>query len=86
MTSWARYDATMMRTQIQLTEDQVGALRRMSAATGRSMASLIREAVDQMALRSVEDLAWERALGAVGCGASGRSDLSEEHDRHLVAA
>lgn len=76
----------MMRMQIQLTEDQASALRRMSSATGRSMASLIREAVDQMAFRGVEDLAWKRALGAVGCAASGRSDLSAEHDRHLAEA
>ncbi len=74
----------MVRTQIQLTEDQISALRRISAAAGRSMASLIREAVDEMASRGVEDFAWERALGAVGCAASGRSDLSGEHDRDLA--
>lgn len=76
----------MLRTQVQLTEEQISALRRVSAATGWSMASLIREAVDQMASRGVEDLAWERALNAVGSAASGRSDLSAEHDRHLAEA
>ncbi len=84
MMSCTGYDVTMMRMQIQLTEVQASELRRMSAATGRSMASLIREAVDQLAFRSVEDLAWERALDAVGCAASGRSDVSAEHDRHLA--
>jgi hypothetical protein len=76
----------MVRTQIQLTEDQISVLRQMSAATGRSMASLIRESVDQMASRGEKDLGWERALEAVGCAASGRSDLSAEHDRHLAKA
>lgn len=37
----------MVRTQIRLTEDQHTALRRLSAATGRSVADLIREAVGQ---------------------------------------
>ncbi len=86
MTPCFGYDDTMMRMQIQLREDQVSALRRMSATTGRSIASLIREGVDQTVVGAVEDLGWERALGAVGCAASGRSDLSAEHDRYLAEA
>ncbi len=76
----------MMRMQIQLVEDQASELRRASAATGRSMASLIREAVDHMSFRGGGDLAWERAMDALGCAASGRSDVGAEHDRHLAEA
>ena len=37
----------MIRTQVQLTDRQLEALRQASAATGRSVADLIRQGVDQ---------------------------------------
>ncbi len=39
------YHDAMVRTQVQLVEEQVAALRRISAETGRSMADLVREGV-----------------------------------------
>ncbi len=77
----------MVRTQIRLTVAQRDELRRLSAATGRSIAALIREAVGQ-ALSSARLLArsdrLERAGRVAGKFASGGSRGSAEHDRHLA--
>lgn len=79
----------MVRTQIQLTEDQHSALRRLSADTGRSVADLIREAVGETLssppLVERRDR-LERAIRLAGKFASGNSQGSEEHDRHLAEA
>ena len=79
----------MIRTQVQLTEDQHSALRRLSAATGRSIADLIREVVRQ-ALSAAPPAARqdrvERASRLAGKFASGSSHGSAEHDRHLAEA
>ena len=40
--------ATMVRTQIYLTENERQALKSMAASTGRKQSELIREAIDQM--------------------------------------
>jgi Ribbon-helix-helix protein, copG family len=73
----------MVRTQIQLTSEQLHTLRRIAAERGVSLASLIREAVDQMVAGADPDDRWDRALASVGRYASGLGDLSEDHDRHL---
>jgi len=79
----------MIRTQVQLTEDQLKALRRLSAATGRSTAELIRNGIDQYLvgkrITNAKDRI-ERALRVAGRFSSGRSDVSAEHDRHLGEA
>jgi len=76
----------MIRTQMQLRDDQVRALRRRAAERGVSMATLIREAID----RSLEhdDMAakWERAIAAVGRFSSDDTDVSERHDDYLADA
>ena len=79
----------MIRTQVQLTERQLEALRRDSAATGRSVAELIRQGVDQyLAARSElgREERIERAIRVAGRFSSGRSDVSANHDRHLAEA
>lgn len=79
----------MIRTQVQLTDRQLEALRHDSAATGRSVADLIREGVDRY-LAGRSDLGREerieRAIGVAGKFSSGRSDVSANHDRHLAEA
>ena len=76
----------MIRTQIQLTEEQARELKRRAAARGVSMATLIREAVDR-ALGSDDDARRrERAVAAIGGFRSGRTDVSAEHDRYLADA
>ena len=76
----------MIRTQVQLTEEQVKVLHALSASTGRSTAELIRNSVDQfIAGRRVETTTdkWERARVFVGQFASDGSDVSVDHDRYL---
>jgi hypothetical protein len=77
----------MVRTQVQLTARQLQALRSASAATGRSVADLVREGVDQYLagrneLRREEQI--ERAIRVAGRFSSGRSDVSASHDKHLA--
>ena len=78
----------MVRTQVQLTEAQVAALKRLAVERGVSIAALIRDAVD----RTLEDgdmaVRHRRALAVVGKfpSKSGASDVSENHDRYLVDA
>jgi Antitoxin-like ribbon-helix-helix len=79
----------MVRTQVQLSEDEARALKRLAAERDTSVAALIREGVDLL-LRSkrrpgVEELR-RRALGAVGRFHSGRRDVSQRHDDYLAEA
>jgi Arc/MetJ-type ribon-helix-helix transcriptional regulator len=79
----------MYRTQVQLTESQIRALKDMASAQNRSMAELIRQAVDIL-LRSSGEIDQEerkrRAIAAAGRFHSGHGDLSTEHDRYLSEA
>ena len=79
----------MVRTQIQLSEDQAQALKQLAARQETSMAELIRQAVDQL-LRSasIVDPAERkrRALEAAGRFSSDVTDLSTQHDRYLAEA
>jgi len=79
----------MIRTQVQLTDRQLEALRQASAATGRSVADLIRQGVDQyLAGRSElgREERIERALEVAGKFSSGQSDIGADHDTHLAEA
>jgi hypothetical protein len=79
----------MIRTQIQLTEQQARTLRRLASSQGRSLAQLIRTSVEFYLARGGDeskDLRIERALKAAGRFASGSSDGSAKHDRHLAGA
>jgi hypothetical protein len=79
----------MIRTQIQLSEQQAQALRDLAARRKVSVAELIRQAVDEQ-LRSARTVDRQerkrRALAIVGRFHSGQSDLSVEHDRYLAEA
>lgn len=74
----------MIRTQIQLTDEQARALRRIAASRGVSMAALLREIVDAALAPRAAQL--ERASAAVGRFRSGVSHVSREHDRELEDA
>mgnify|MGYP002336344760 CR=1 FL=1 len=79
----------MVRTQIQLTEEQFAVLRSISAARGISMAELIRLTIDQLVLREAKqgrESVVERALSVAGRFASGSTDASTHHDRYLAEA
>ena len=77
----------MVRTQIQLTEDQSRRLKAASARRGVSVAELIRKAVDAVLTRENDrspDELYDRALNAAGRFRSGRRDISVRHDNYLA--
>jgi len=77
----------MVRTQIQLTEEQSKALKKLSAQRDVSVAELIRQGID-LYLRSCGAISQEerrqRAIKAAGRFHSGQADLSEKHDAYLA--
>lgn len=79
----------MVRTQIQLTEKQARALKRLARRGQASMAELIRRSIDSY-LRAIGDRDRDelrrRALAVAGRFRSGAGDLSAKHDRHLADA
>jgi len=79
----------MVRTQIQLTDEQYQALRECAQDRSVSMAEIIRESVELYLRQSNFQSSEERRRGALEvCGqfGSGLSDLAEQHDRYLDEA
>jgi hypothetical protein len=79
----------MVRTQIQLTEDQAKALKRIAQSRHLSVAELIRKAVDTVIKSSsVIDIEerHKRAMDVVGKFGSGKRDISKKHDLYLTEA
>ena len=79
----------MIRTQIQLTEEQSRQVKSVARQERVSMAQVIRDAIDAwMEQRTEPSTAdrWERSLSVVGKFRSGLSDLAENHDAHLAEA
>ncbi len=79
----------MVRTQIQLTEEQAKAVKKIASAQGLSVAELIRRAVDNIVNSSTivdTEERKRRALEIVGRFRSGKRDVSKEHDAYLVEA
>ena len=77
----------MIRTQIQLTESQAKALRKLSNAEHVSVAELIRRSVDNLIKSSAimdADQMRNRAIAAVGRFHSRKTDISENHDKYLA--
>jgi Arc/MetJ-type ribon-helix-helix transcriptional regulator len=77
----------MVRTQIQLPEEQVKFLKNISAARHESMAKIIRHAIDLL-YKSTQGRDSEqrrkKAMGAAGRFHSGANDLASAHDSHLA--
>lgn len=73
----------MHRTQVLLTEEQIQRLKEEAAQRGVSMAEIIRGALEEHLARGRQRELRRRALEVVGRFASGRRDVSEEHDREL---
>ncbi|MDI7262003.1 MAG: CopG family transcriptional regulator [Thermodesulfobacteriota bacterium] len=79
----------MVRTQIQLTEDQAKALKKIAQSRHLSVAELIRKAVDTVIKSSTVVNAEERhkrAMEIVGKFGSGKRDVSKKHDLYLTKA
>jgi len=63
------------------------ALRRLSSSTGRSIAALIRDGVEQYLLAQKADTRQhqvERALRVAGKFSSGRKNVGAKHDDYLA--
>jgi hypothetical protein len=79
----------MVRTQIQLTEDQAKALKKIAQSRHLSVAEIIRKAVDTVIKSSsVIDIEerQKKAMEIVGKFGSGKRDISKKHDLHLTEA
>ncbi|MCK4782489.1 MAG: ribbon-helix-helix protein, CopG family [Desulfobacteraceae bacterium] len=78
----------MIRTQIQMEEDQIEWLRAEAKARGVSVSQLIREGITIFRAREERfpEEKKKRALAAVGRFSSGASDISERHDDYLGEA
>ena len=79
----------MIRTQVQLTDEQTTELKQLAAARGRSISSLVREGVDRLLHSGDHDSRGEkmrRAASVFGKFRSGRPDLAERHDDHFADA
>lgn len=77
----------MVRTQIQLTEEQVARLKQIAAARHKPMAEVIRQAVDVLIkTRNVVDREdrFQKAIEAAGRFHSGLRDVSAQHDQYLA--
>ena len=76
----------MIRTQIQLTEEQAEKAKRLAGERGVSMAEVIRELIDRAPERDDRAERFARALAAVGAGRDieGKTDVSVRHDEYLA--
>jgi CRISPR/Cas system-associated protein Csm6 len=77
----------MVCTQIQLTEEQAAALKKLAAKRRTSVAKLLQCGVEIVLRSSGTVISKEqrvRAIAAAGRFHSGRSDLAEKHDEHLA--
>lgn len=76
----------MVRTQIQLTEEQARRLKAIASERSVSMATLIREGVEHVLESDERRLRRERMISHIGGFHSGRGDISERHDDYLAEA
>jgi len=77
----------LIRTQVQLTDEQYGKLKKVAAERGVSMAEVVREALDGVLERrpAVSDEERRRkALAIAGRFASGLKDVGTRHDEYLA--
>lgn len=78
----------MVRTQIQLTEDQAQKLKEFSLSSNESVASLIRHAIDRFLATGKPDRAaqYRQALALAGRYTASQPDIAVNHDRYLEEA
>jgi Arc/MetJ-type ribon-helix-helix transcriptional regulator len=79
----------MQRAQVQLTEEQLEAIRAQAARDDTSVSEVVRRAIDAWVRHQPEPSPREmrqRALAAAGQFGSGSSDGSVRHDDFLAEA
>jgi hypothetical protein len=76
----------VVRTIVQLPEEQAAALGRVARCRGVSKAAVVREALAGLlgAEPADDERALRRALAAAGSFSSGVADLAERHDEYLA--
>ena len=75
----------MRRVQVQVTDEQAAHLERRGAATGTTVATVIREAIDAQLAADEKQRRMEVALAALEKPGfhSGLTDIGENHDEYL---
>ena len=75
----------MRRVQVQVTDDQAAHLERRAAATGITVATVIRDAIDAQLAADERQRRIDVALAALEKPAfdSGLTDLAENHDEYI---
>ena len=79
----------MIRTQIQLNENQARAIKKIARGQGVSMAELVRRAVEReinLGLTTDEEERHKRAVAIVGKFKSGKRNVARKHDAYLAEA
>lgn len=76
----------MIRTQIQIEDQQAEWLKATAKERGVSISQLIRDSINLCRVHGERDSLKKRALAAVGRFASGFPDISERHDDYLTDA
>jgi Arc/MetJ-type ribon-helix-helix transcriptional regulator len=76
----------MIRTQVQLTEEQARALREAAARRQVSLAELVRQGVERILAEDTLAERYRRASTAIGRFSGEATDVSEQHDRYLEEA
>lgn len=78
----------MIRTQIQLEKAQHERLKRLAARESKSLAELVREAVDHVLDDRAEDTKWRDLRSVAGAfhDPEGEASVAEDHDDYLANA
>jgi len=76
----------MVRTQIQLSEEQKRKLKKIAAERGVSVAELIRRGVDMILEADGRPEQGEMLRRAAGRFRSSKTDIATAHDRYLDRA
>jgi hypothetical protein len=77
------YTYIMRRTQIYLTDEEAGALKRVSKKTGASMSDLIRSAIDERYVRGDGPLSKADALRAINDSFGAWKDRTETGEEYV---
>lgn len=77
---------SLIRTQVQLAEDQYRRLKSLAAARSQSVSQLVREGVDRLLEEAGQDRKWRRLLEVAGSveDREGAEDVSQKHDEYLA--
>ena len=76
----------MVRTQVQLDEDQYERLKVLAASRSKSISQLVREGVEHLLTAAHRREVWERLMEAAGSchDPEGKNDVATRHDEYLA--